>query len=76
MGFSGEENKDWYLSNGNVYTTSLANTIINPGETKELKLVLTRQMTNENTGIVRNTAEIASSYNELGIEDINSKAAN
>ena len=76
MGFSGEDNKDWYLSNGNVYTTSLANTIINPGETKELKLVLTRQMTNENTGIVRNTAEIASSYNELGIEDINSKAAN
>ena len=76
MGFSGEDNKDWYLSNGNVYTTSLANTVINPGETKELKLVLTRQMTNENTGIVRNTAEIASSYNELGIEDINSKAAN
>ena len=76
MGFSGEDNKDWYLSNGNVYTTSLANTIINPGETKELKLVLTRQMTNENTGIVRNTAEIASSYNELGIEDINSKSSN
>lgn len=76
MGFSGEDNRDWYLSNGNVYTTSLANTIINPGETKELKLVLTRQMTNENTGIVRNTAEIASSYNELGIEDINSRSAN
>ena len=76
MGFSGEDNRDWYLANGNVYTTSLANTVINPGETKELKLVLTRQMTNENTGIVRNTAEIASSYNELGIEDINSKAAN
>ncbi len=76
MGFSGEDNKDWYLSNGNVYTTSLANTVINPGETKELKLVLTRQMTNENTGIVRNTAEIASSYNELGIEDINSKSSN
>ena len=76
MGFSGEDNKDWYLSNGSVYTTSLANTIINPGETKELKLVLTRQMTNENTGIVRNTAEIASSYNELGIEDINSKTSN
>ena len=76
MGFSGENNKDWYLANGNVYTTSLANTVINPGETKELKLVLTRQMTNENTGIVRNTAEIASSYNELGIEDINSKSSN
>jgi len=76
MNFAGEQNPDWYLSNGNAYTTSLANTIINPGETKEIKLVLTRKMTSDNTGTVRNTAEIAESYNEYGLKDINSTAGN
>ena len=33
-------------------------------------------MTENNTGLVVNTAEIAESYNELGIEDGNSKPGN
>ncbi len=34
-------------------------TVINPGESKEITLVLSKKMTGENTGTVVNTAEIA-----------------
>ncbi len=71
MAFSSELNSSWYLGQDkNAYNTSLANTIINPGETKEVKLVLSRKMTGENTGTVRNTARILTSYNEYGLDDI------
>ena len=41
--FNTELNKDWYLSdNGNVYNTSLENTIINPGETKRTNIGLSK----------------------------------
>ena len=70
MTFNSELNNTWYLGkDGNAYNTNLANTIINPGETKELVLVLSRKMSDENVGTVRNTAEILISYNEYGIED-------
>lgn len=70
MAFSSDLNTNWYLGNdGNVYTTSLANTLINPGDTKTITLVLTRKMTGENTGTVVNTAEITKDYNEYGIAD-------
>lgn len=77
MKFTSELNKDWYTSdNGNVYNQSLANTLIAPGETKELTLLLTKQMTGENTGLINNNAEIAESYNDLGLADIDSICAN
>ena len=70
MTFNSELNTTWYLGkDGNAYNTDLANTIINPGETKEIRLVLSRKMSGDNTGTVRNTAEILTSYNEYGIED-------
>ena len=47
-----------------------------PGETKEVKLVLTKQMTAENTGNINNNAEIKEDYNVYGVADINSKAGN
>ncbi len=78
-GFSSEVNSDWYLSEGNqnAYNTSLANTIINPGESKEVKLVLSFNITDKNIGnIVNNNAEIYESYNEQGIEDMDSVAGN
>ncbi len=78
MKFSSELNKDWYTGdNGtNLYNASLANTLIKPGETKEITLLLTRKITNSNMGIVHNTAEIAESYNDLGLVDIDSKVFN
>ena len=78
VGFNTELNKDWYLSeNGNVYNASLANTIINPGESKEITLVLTKKITEDSLGtILNNNAEIYESYNEQGLQDMDSTVAN
>ena len=76
LAFSSELNPDWYLSGNELYTKTFANDVINPGEEKEVKLVLTKTMTNENTGVVNNRAEIAEDYNEYGISDINSTPNN
>ena len=75
--FSSSLNKQWYQAeDGAIYNTSLADTIIQPGETKEVTLILTKTMTGESTGVVSNTAEIQEDYNDLGLEDMNSTPAN
>lgn len=75
--FNSELNPQAYLGkDGNIYSEELAQTIINPGESKEITLILTKQMTEDNTGTTSNKAEIAEAYNTLGIEDTNSKPAN
>ena len=77
MTFSSDLNPEWYSgNNGNIYTTELANTVIAPGESKEITLILSKLMTEENTGIMNNTAEIEESYNIKGIEDIDSTPGN
>ena len=77
MTFNSSLNKDWYTgTDGNLHTKALENTELNIGESKELTLVLTKQMTEENTGIVSNTAEIASDFNIYGVADDNSTPAN
>lgn len=74
--FSSELNKDWYQVGNTIYTTKLANEIINPGETKEITLTLTKVMNENNTGLIPNIAEIAEDYNELGLLDSNSTPGN
>lgn len=75
--FNSELNLDWYIGNdGNLYTAALENEIINPGETKELRLILTKRLTENSTGIVNNNAEIKESYNERGLKDKDSVAGN
>lgn len=74
--FSSTLNKDWYLQGEDLYSSSLANTKIEPGETKELKLILTKTMTESNTGLIGNTAEIAEAYNTSGVNDIDSTPLN
>lgn len=77
MKFSSELNKEWYSAdNGNIYNSSLANTLIQPGETKEITLLLTKKMNDNNIGIINNTAEIYESSNDLGLADIDSTPAN
>lgn len=77
MKFNSELNKDWYTSgDGVLFNASLANTMINPGESKEVTLLLTKKMTNENVGLYNNTAEIYEAYNDLGIADMDSTVAN
>lgn len=74
--FSSELNKDWYQTGSDLYNSSLANEKIPAGESRSVKLTLTKAMTENNTGLINNTAEIAESYNELGIADSKSKSAN
>lgn len=77
--FNTEINSNWYKSdkNNTVFNASLADTEIKPGESKELTLVLSYNITNENMGtIINNNAEIYESYNKLGLEDIDSTPAN
>ena len=74
--FSSELNKDWYQSGTDLYNTSLANEKIPAGNSRTVKLTLTKAMTENNTGLINNTAEIAESYNELGIKDSKSTAGN
>ena len=69
-------NNDWYKRGKNVYTSSLANTKIEPGETKEITLTLTKKMTESNTGLTNNKAAIESSYNSLGIENTDQTSVN
>lgn len=74
--FSSELNKDWYQTGDTLYNASLANEKIAVGESKEVTLTLTKVMTESNTGRTNNTAEIAESYNELGLSDSNSTPGN
>ena len=77
MEFNSGMNQDWYTgSDGVLYTSSLANVEIQPGETKTFKLVLLKNMTNDNLGTVSNTAEIVEDYNIYGVSDIDSEPAN
>ena len=68
--FSTELNNSWYKGNdGNLYTEAFADNSIAVGESKTIKLVLTKTMTDTNTGIVNNQAEIAEDYNKAGVSD-------
>ena len=75
--FDASLNQSWYKGeDGNLYTTALANEQINPGESKEVKLILTKKMTENNTGTTFNTAEIAGDTNSENIADIDSITKN
>ena len=77
--FNTEINKDWYLSKDQktVFNASLAETLLNPGESRELTLVLNYNITNKNIGTaIENQAEIYESYNEQGLKDFDSEVAN
>ena len=72
-----DANKNWYTgTDGNLYSTYLANTELAPGQETSFELVLTKQMTEENTGIINNVVEIAKDYNIYGVSDKNSTPAN
>ena len=75
--FKADLNPTWYAGNdGNVYSNELANTVIKPGETKEIKLVLTKEMTETNAGVSNNRTEIYEDYNDYGMKDLDSIVKN
>lgn len=76
LSFSSTLNSEWYARGDYLYNSSLANAKLEPGETKEIKLILTKQMTESNTGLIGNTAEIAEAYNTRGTVDKDSTPGN
>ena len=73
--FNSELNKNWYVgTDGNLHSISLENEKIKTGETKTLKLILTKTLEGNDAGLIPNTAEIYRSTNDEQIEDIDSKA--
>ena len=77
MEFNSSLNPNWYSgSDGNIYTSELENITIDPGETVEVKVVLTKSITDEYVGLINNQAEIYEDYNIYGISDRDSTAGN
>ncbi len=77
MTFSTDLNRTWIQdSNGNLYNSELKGVNIEPGETKELLLVLKKVMTEENVGLISNTAELDEVENTENIKDRDSNLAN
>ena len=73
MTFEEELNPDWYQGeNGNLYIEALQDEMIKAGASKEVTLILSKTMTEENIGNVNNMAEIAETYNDYGLKDIDS----
>ena len=66
--FTSSLNKEWYKKDNYLYNSSLSNTTIKSGETKEVKLIVTKKMTATNTGLINNKAKIESLYSKEGIE--------
>ena len=70
-------NSGWYVAaDGNAYTNQLEDILLQPGDTKEIKLILTKKMTENGTGIINNTFEIAEDYNQYAISDVDSTPNN
>lgn len=74
--FNSEMNKDWYQTGDELYTSSLSNEAIAPGESKTITLTLVKSMSENNLGRINNRAEIAEDYNDLGLKDVNSTPGN
>ena len=67
MTFNPDENEGWYLGDdGNVYNNSLSDVIIKPGNKSELTIVLTKKMTENNTGTVSNKVALIVIENARG----------
>ena len=63
-------NKDWELTSGNVLVNkSLNKEIIKPGESRELKLVVSKIMTNDNTGTISNKVQIDNLSTDKTVEE-------
>jgi hypothetical protein len=77
MTFVQEDNPGWYVkSDGYAYNTTLANTLIKAQNQVDLTIKLRKEVTAEQTGMIKNSVELGDVYNTQGVEDINSKVAN
>lgn len=75
--FNAEENPLWKQeSNGIITTDQLKDTLLKPGESKVISVLLTWKNDQNNLGLKTNTAEISKDYNEYNTPDIDSTPDN
>ena len=72
--FIKEENKNWERDNKKIISTELQDIVINPGESKEINLVLKWENSGNNIGEKENKVEITKTSNEYNIEEIDARA--
>ncbi len=74
--FVAADNPEWEEVDGKVVTDQLAGQIMQPGESKEVTILLTWINSENNMGLKVNIAEISKDYNEYGSPDIDSTPNN
>ena len=74
--FVATDNPNWTQADGKVTTRQLENTLLQPGETATVKILLTWKNDANNLGLKINTAEISEDYNDHGSKDIDSTPNN
>lgn len=77
MSFTSDINKDWLQdSNGNLIYTGLKAETIEPGESRETQLILRKNLTEDNMGVINNRAELLEVSNNDNIIDTDSFPGN
>ena len=75
--FVAEDNPGWTDEGNNVISTRLLeNTLLQPGESAEVEVVLTWINSEDNMGQMTNIAEISEDYNDKGVPDRDSTPDN
>ena len=75
--FIAKDNPQWKDKGNNVITTDqLKNTLLKPGESADVEVLLTWVNDKNNMGLKVNTAEISKDYNEKGVPDKDSTPNN
>ncbi len=74
--FLKEDNPDWEEKDGKIVTRKLENTLLQPGESATVEVILTWINDDENLGLKVNIAEISEDYNEDDAKDIDSTPDN
>ena len=75
--FVAEDNPGWTDEGNNVISTRLLeNTLLQPGESADVEVLLTWINGEDNLGLKTNTAEISEDYNDKGAPDIDSTPDN
>lgn len=74
--FVAADNKDWKEVDGKIATNKLENTLLNPGESAEVEVLLTWINGKNNMGLKVNTAEISKDKNDSNTPDIDSTPNN
>lgn len=75
--FDSDKNENWRKQGDYLYNSAFEDKELKPGEEKEVKLILTKTMTESNTGLISNIVQVlGSDSNEMDRKEENKSQAN